>query len=166
MKASTYLLVSILLFGCAAASAQRYEYSSRSVDEDFFSGRDVLVLDTQAQTLKGNHGGQKLQRCRDAANLCFRAPSMIFSVPRANLAVGQRWKSEGQVFAVLREETIFALGQKVQVNVIYSPRTATRIDYFYYSESRGLIAMKFVDVTPEKSYVRFLLLEGSVGFPR
>lgn len=165
MKIAAIFLAALLSTACAPAAAEKYVYASRAVDDSYFSGKDTLTIDTDLRLFHADHGAQRLEICSDSKTICFQTTSVKFAVKTGDLAVGQKWESNGQQFSVIRRERLSALGANADVYVIRTERPEHRNDYFYYSTENGLLAMKFVDSTPQHEYVRFLLLEDEVGFP-
>lgn len=165
MKILVIALAVLISTACVPAAAEKYVYASRAVDDAYFSGKDTLTIDTDRRLFHADHGSQRLDVCSDSTTICFQTTSVNFAVKSGNLSIGQTWESNGQRFTVVRRDRLSALGVNCDVYVIQTKRSEHRSDYFYYSIANGLLAMKFVDNTPQHEYARFLLLEDQIGFP-
>ena len=165
MRLFALLFTNMLAASCAASTS--YVYTSHAASESYHFGVDSLVLDPTSGFImtKDGHGRERMRDCSDQNFHCFSSNSMLFSVPKLPLAVGDEWRRKDQPFRVERSIKLSALGNALEVSVISSQRSVTRQDSFYFSSDRGLVGIKIEDTDPKLDYVRFLLLESDVGYP-
>ena len=91
---------------------------------------------------------------------------MHFAVPRdGGLAIDQTWTSEGITFKVLRTEDVAVLGVNIPTFVIRASRQDGSKDYYYFTQTAGLVAMRLIRRSNKRDDISVFLLEGERGFP-
>jgi hypothetical protein len=159
MKALAALAL-VLCFNCA--SCADLEYVNYSVSDSYMNGKEQFSIRVKDGKLLGRDTIDDLQICqKDAQFICFYGPAINFSVPRAGVSIGQSWSNAGTEFSAIREESIEILGVKIPVFVIRS-KNLGKESYFYYSEERGLIAIKSVDIASDIAH--FYVATATCGF--
>jgi hypothetical protein len=163
---TTLLIAALILGSPELLAAQKYQYVSYSVPDDYYRGKDTFTIDLALGYVYADHGSQRIRSCSAAEPIhCFYGASINFAVPRnGRITVGQTWQNRGKSFRVIRMETIEMLGTTVDVAVIESEIGKDRVDYFYYSNTQGLVGIKFADRANPPT--RFLIARSSSGFPK
>jgi hypothetical protein len=161
MRVFLAILVAALSANCWAGT---YVYASRVAAADE-SSVERMEIDVAQKKLFRGHVADVFLEC-EAQYFCLRTIPLHFAVPRAGgLRDGQRWQSMGMPFEVTGIEDFAVLGQHESVFVIASRRSNTQVDFFYYSERRGLLAIRTTVAGPDP-LIDFLIIEGKNGFPR
>lgn len=160
------LILLALSAASSAALAERYKYVSYGAPEEYRSGQDVLTIDTESRDATLGGAKDELHFCADSSPYhCFYNVSISFSVPKHRLTANEKWTGRDAEFSVTRADKLTLLGKSIDVWVIRARRTG-RLDIFYYSETCGLVAIKYISPDPAKrmnSPVYFL--DGVRGFP-
>ena len=169
--------------GASRAVGAEYAYTNFGVPDDLYTiiqpgqeGRSPaaarVVLDTRygsgrwARSMRDPHSGQSLLACDETKFHCFRTLAMHFAVPRdGGLAIDQTWTSEGITFKVLRTEDVAVLGVNIPTFVIRASRQDGSKDYYYFTQTAGLVAMRLIRRSNKRDDISVFLLEGERGFP-
>ena len=166
---------------CNTAGAE-YAYATLAVPEGFPDSNSEtidrqpnvfqIVLDTRcydgffARSLRGGHVVGRLLPCDEARFHCFRTSSTHFAVPKGQaIRVGQQWQESGATFDVIRTEDLAALGVQVRTYVIRTPNKAGGDNYFYWSDTAGLVAIRSTFDLHGRASVQSNMIEGAKGFP-
>lgn len=153
----TWLLLPIF------AHAKEVEYVNFAVADTYNHGSERFRIDTTKATLASADSIDELDICdANSEYICFFNLAIAFAVPRSGTAVGQAWMFGSQHFSVIRSEVISIMGQDVPVQVICADRGSARVDYFYYSRKRGLLAIKHHDKVNDRT--QFFVTTSARGF--
>jgi hypothetical protein len=154
-----FMLLLVLISSHALAA--EYKYVNYSAPDAYGEGRESFTLDVTAKEVISADSIEEVLVCDASSDYyCFHNLSLSFYVPKCELSVGQSWREDGQDFRVLREQRVELFGVEKSVFVISSVRVG-RVDYFYYSVTDGLLAIKFVN----KEAIQFFVTTGTAGFP-
>lgn len=158
------LMTGLLCFVSIEAFATKYNYADYSVPDSFEGGKTSIFLDISAKRIASTDWNDVIFVCGEASEFhCFSYPAVSFYVPKARIAPNQKWVAGGVAFQVLRKDIVKLFGLIREVWVIKATRP-DRDDFFYYSESNGLIAIKHVPNSGGQ--VQFFVITGVRGFPR
>lgn len=156
-----------LLFFCLVsifAQAGEYKYISYGAPDSYDYGRESFRLDVANAEMISADSIEDIIVCGEESEFhCFHNLALTFFVPRSGTSTGQSWDGNGLTFRALREEQLEIFGVSMSVTVIEAKR-ADRTDYFYYSLSEGLVAIKHVHGRGLPA--QFFMVAGRVGFPR
>jgi hypothetical protein len=167
MKKITIVVLALAVVVSGSVSCAEYKYVNYSVRDDFEGGKSVFVLDTATKEIRSSDVIDSVSLCKDAEKfICFHANWVDFYLPKEGILVGDKWSHEDVKFEVLRTDSLDVLGVSKKVLVIRSIRSGLRksVQFFYYSDVDGLLAIKDVEVPGGK--VLFFVVAGEVGFPR
>jgi len=115
----------------------------------------------------GGHAGDGFSNTFCKANdplFCFQSGRFSFAVPKASISAGQTWTSFGRIYTAKAAQPLALMGVRTQVfEIIGDSRFADTNQTYYYSETRGLLAIKRWSKA-DKSYL-FQFSDSGIGYP-
>ena len=144
-----------------------YTYVGQSPGDKTFRHSFRIELQREAIRYGGGHVGIgfRYTQCKaDAPLFCFQSGRFSFAVPKASISAGQTWTSFGRTYTAKAAQPLALMGIRTQVfEIVGDSRFADTNKTYYYSETRGLLAIKRWSKA-DKSYL-FQFSDSGIGYP-
>lgn len=140
-------------FSGVMQAAGVYRYVSYSYGGEGFTEIKIDLIDGK---IVYPHTFSELRLCDSrATGPCFTSAPLSFCMPET-MDISRSWKCAGKRFEFIEDQKIQIFGEAIPVVVVRSEDV-----YFYFSDSRGLLAIKF---TGDTALSEFYISMGRNGF--
>ena len=115
----------------------------------------------------GGHVGDGFSNTYCKSNdplFCFQSGRFSFAVPKQPLSAGQTWISFGRTYTAKSAQPLALMGVRTKVfEIVGDSRFADTDQTYYYSEKRGLLAIKSWSKASKSYLLQFS--DSGIGYP-